>query len=127
MLVRTGMLSKGNPVSKSSLLHLCVIALRLLCLLAAEDVLPQLARAVGAASVYCHGEVTAEEVKVEAGVARALDKAGAALKVGWPAWLLLVQSAAECAPVALGGSNKVEWQQSLFVAAVACVQWITVQ
>lgn len=48
-----------------------------------EDVLPQLARAVGAGSVYCHGEVTAEEVKVETGVARALDKAGAALKVLW--------------------------------------------
>lgn len=48
----------------------------------AEDVLPKLARAVGAGSVYCHGEVTAEEASVEAGVAGALDKAGAALKVG---------------------------------------------
>lgn len=48
----------------------------------AEEVLPQLARSVGAGGVYCHGEVTAEEVKMEAGVARALDKAGAALKVG---------------------------------------------
>lgn len=47
----------------------------------AEDVLPQLARAVGAGGVYCHGEVTAEEVKVEDTVAQALDKAGAALKV----------------------------------------------
>jgi hypothetical protein len=47
----------------------------------AEDVLPQLARAVGAGGVYCHGEVTAEEVKVEDTVAAALDKAGAALKV----------------------------------------------
>ena len=43
--------------------------------------LPQLARAVGASGVYCHGEVTAEEVQVEDTVARALDKAGAALKV----------------------------------------------
>jgi hypothetical protein len=48
---------------------------------AAEDVLPQLARSVGAGSVYCYGEVTAEEVKMESAVARALDKAGAALKV----------------------------------------------
>lgn len=43
--------------------------------------LPQLARAVGAGGVYCYGEVTGEEVRMEAGVARALDKAGASLKV----------------------------------------------
>jgi hypothetical protein len=36
---------------------------------------------VGAAGVYCYGEVTAEEGKVEATVAKALDKAGASLKV----------------------------------------------
>lgn len=47
----------------------------------AEEVLPKIARAVGAGSVYCHGEVTAEETKVEAAVTRALDKAGATLKV----------------------------------------------
>jgi len=91
------------------------MTVRLLCLSAPEDVLPQLARAVGAGSVYCHGEVTAEEVKVETGVARALDKAGAALKVCWPAWLLLVQGTAERAPVALGGNKRFEWQHSFFV------------
>jgi hypothetical protein len=31
--------------------------------------------------VYCHGEVTAEDAKVEGAVSKALDKAGAALKV----------------------------------------------
>eukprot|EP00775_Hariotina_reticulata_P004335 gene4335-4588_t len=48
-----------------------------------EDILPQLVSAVGAGAVYCHGEVTQEEVGVEAAVSRALDKAGAALKVLW--------------------------------------------
>lgn len=50
-------------------------------LVLSEDVLPQLARAVGAGGVYCYGEVTGEEVRMEAAVARALDKAGASLKV----------------------------------------------
>lgn len=53
----------------------------LVCWCCAEDVLPQLARAVGAGGVYCYGEVTGEEVQMEAAVARALDKAGASLKV----------------------------------------------
>lgn len=57
----------------------CLCHLHGLC--AAEDVLPQLSRSVGAGSVYCYGEVTAEEVKMESAVGRALDKAGAALKV----------------------------------------------
>jgi hypothetical protein len=49
---------------------------------AAEEVLPELARSIGAGCVYCHGEVTAEDAKVEGAVRKALDKAGAALKVG---------------------------------------------
>ncbi|KAF6260531.1 DNA photolyase [Scenedesmus sp. NREL 46B-D3] len=48
-----------------------------------EDVLPELVRSIGAGSVYCHGEVTAEDAKVEGAVSKALDKAGAALKVFW--------------------------------------------
>ena len=47
----------------------------------AEEVLPELARSIGAGSVYCHGEVTAEDATVEGAVSKALDKAGAALKV----------------------------------------------
>eukprot|EP00879_Flechtneria_rotunda_P014808 GHRR01015472.1.p1 GENE.GHRR01015472.1~~GHRR01015472.1.p1 ORF type:complete len:290 (+),score=99.16 GHRR01015472.1:195-1064(+) len=46
-----------------------------------EEVLPELARAVGAGAVYCQGEVTVEEERVEAAVSKALDKTGAALKV----------------------------------------------
>jgi deoxyribodipyrimidine photolyase len=53
-----------------------------MCVRPAEEVLPELARTIGAGSVYCHGEVTAEEAQVEGAVAKALDKAGAALKVG---------------------------------------------
>ncbi|WIA32347.1 hypothetical protein OEZ86_003183 [Tetradesmus obliquus] len=48
-----------------------------------EEVLPELARSIGAGAVYCHGEVTAEDAKVEGAVSKALDKAGAALKVSW--------------------------------------------
>eukprot|EP00878_Enallax_costatus_P001665 GHUV01001818.1.p1 GENE.GHUV01001818.1~~GHUV01001818.1.p1 ORF type:complete len:492 (+),score=141.61 GHUV01001818.1:197-1672(+) len=48
-----------------------------------EVVLPELSRAIGAGAVYCHGEVTAEECAVESDVKKALDKAGAALKVMW--------------------------------------------
>ena len=48
-----------------------------------EAVLPSLARAVGAAAVYAHAEVAAEELAVERDVARALDGAGAALHCAW--------------------------------------------
>ncbi|GBF93998.1 hypothetical protein Rsub_06247 [Raphidocelis subcapitata] len=43
----------------------------------------QLAAATGATRVYCHGEVTAEERRVEAAVAAALDAQGASLQVVW--------------------------------------------
>lgn len=41
----------------------------------------QLVAATGAAAVYCHGEATPEERRVEAAVASALDAHGAVLKV----------------------------------------------
>ncbi|KAI8466584.1 MAG: DNA photolyase [Monoraphidium minutum] len=48
-----------------------------------EEVLPQIAAAVGAARAYCQAEATAEERRVEGAVARALDAQGVALKVLW--------------------------------------------
>lgn len=56
-----------------------------------EDVLPEIARHVGAGAVYCHGEVTYEEQKLEASVSRALDREGAALKLMWGGTLYHVQ------------------------------------
>jgi deoxyribodipyrimidine photolyase len=70
-----------EPCFSSSILLNAAALAGLRACRAAEDVLPQLVRSVGAGSVYCYGEVTAEEVKMESAVARALDKAGAALKV----------------------------------------------
>lgn len=66
------------------LLHLFLfLQLDTLLCVCAEEVLPELSRAVGAGAVYCHGEVTVEEANVEAAVKKALDKSGAALKVGF--------------------------------------------
>jgi deoxyribodipyrimidine photolyase len=48
-----------------------------------EAVLPQLARATGAAAVYAHAEVTAEELGVERRVGAALESAGAPLRPLW--------------------------------------------
>ena len=49
--------------------------------------LPQLARAVGAAAVYAHAEVTAEERAVERRVSDALDAAGAPFRTLWSSTL----------------------------------------
>lgn len=48
-----------------------------------EEVLPELARQLGAGSVYCHSEVSHEDSQVEAAVRRALDGAGAELRPCW--------------------------------------------
>jgi deoxyribodipyrimidine photolyase len=48
-----------------------------------EAVLPQLARATGAAAVYAHAEVTAEELALERRVGAALESAGAPLRPLW--------------------------------------------
>lgn len=62
---------------------------------ASEEVLAELARAVGAGAVYCHGEVTAEDASVEDAVSKALDRAGAALKVGCNAGQVLLASSSK--------------------------------
>jgi deoxyribodipyrimidine photo-lyase len=49
----------------------------------AEEVLPRLAAQVGAGAVYCYGEVTREEQRVEGAVAAALDRQGARLVTSW--------------------------------------------
>jgi hypothetical protein len=64
-----------------------------------EEVLPKLCRAVGASSVYCQGEVTAEEGAVEQAVACALDKRGAALKVSACLCVCLSVCRSVCLPV----------------------------
>jgi hypothetical protein len=65
--------------ARQAALPMLLLLLLLVC--GAEEVLPELARSIGAGSVYCHGEVTAEDAKVEGAVSKALDKAGTALKV----------------------------------------------
>jgi hypothetical protein len=53
-----------------------------------EEVLPQLAAAVGATHVYCHGEATVGERRLEAAVAAALRRQAATLRVLWGGTLL---------------------------------------
>jgi hypothetical protein len=88
----------------------------------AEEILPQLAGVVGAGAVYCHSEVTTEEVGVEAAVASALDKAGAALKVGW-AGTIHVLADLTChvlADLTCPGRSYMSWQILHVLADLTC-------
>ncbi len=56
-----------------------------------EQVLPQLARELGAGRVYCHGGVAGEELLVEDAVQRRLGRQGAELAASWGGTLFHVE------------------------------------